>query len=67
MVNLGAFDAQLNEIGRVNVDALYLGGGYSQPLGRNSALFIMVLFDVIQHRYSFTQNPVIRMGFQVGF
>lgn len=71
LINLEGFvlDASGNvvERGRLNVDALYLGGGYAQPIGRNSAFFIMILMDVLQSQYSVTRNPVIRMGFQVGF
>ena len=52
---------------RVNISALLLGGGYSQPIGNSYAFNIMVLFDVIQDRYSYTENPIIRAGFNIGF
>ncbi|TVR79006.1 MAG: hypothetical protein EA412_07180 [Chitinophagaceae bacterium] len=54
------------ERGRLNVDAFYLGGGYAQPVGRNSAFYFMALFDLLQSQYSVNRNPVIRVGFMVG-
>jgi len=51
---------------RVNVPALLLGGGYSQPIGSYSAFTIAVLFDVIEDINSLYTNPVIRMGVNIG-
>jgi hypothetical protein len=52
---------------RVNVVALYLGGGYQQRIGMNSFMNLMVLWNVNETRYSLYPNPIIRAGFNIGF
>jgi hypothetical protein len=50
------------------VPSLLLGGGYSQPVGGNSAFYIMILYDVLQDDRSPYQNrPLFRAGMNVGF
>lgn len=51
---------------RQNIPALFIGGGYAQRLGGGSSLFIMALWDIIEDRYSPYQNPIIRIGVNVG-
>ena len=49
------------------IPSLLLGGGYSQSMGRNSAVFISILYDVIQNPNSqYYKIPVIRAGFGIG-
>jgi hypothetical protein len=49
------------------IPSLLLGGGYSQPIGGNSAFFISILYDVLQNQYSpYYGVPVIRAGFGIG-
>ena len=48
---------------------LYLGGGYIQPLGPNTALFVEVLVDVLQDDNSTYKawDLVIAIGVAAGF
>ena len=48
---------------------LYLGGGYSQPLGRNVWLTAQVLFDVLQDERSPYNNwdPIFSVGVAANF
>ena len=54
---------------RTWVPFLYLGGGYIQPVGPNTALFVEVLFDVLQDANSPYKawDPVISVGVAAGF
>jgi hypothetical protein len=63
VLNIEAFD-QFH--GRVNIPALLLGAGYSQPMGENSAFDLMFLWNFSETRYSPYSNPVIRAGFIFG-
>lgn len=51
------------------VPFLYLGGGYSQPIGRNVWLNAQVLFDVLQNERSPYSNwtPIFSVGVAAGF
>ena len=53
---------------RQSVPFLYLGGGYSQELGDNASLEILVLYDVLYDNLkSFSGSPLIfRAGFNIG-
>ena len=51
---------------RENIPALFLGGGYAQRMGGNSALFIMALWDIIEDKNTPYDNPIIRIGINVG-
>ena len=51
---------------RDNIPALFVGGGYAQRMGGNSALFIMALWDIIEDRNTPYENPIIRVGVNVG-
>lgn len=47
--------------------SLLLGGGYAQPIGGNSALTIMVLYDVLQDKNSpYMNRPIFSGGINVG-
>lgn len=49
------------------IPSLLLGGGYSQEIGGHSALFISILYDVIQNPNSqYYRIPVIRAGIGIG-
>jgi len=65
LINLEVFE--LNQTNRRNVSVLFLGGGYRMPIGENSSIFLMGLFDVIGDPYSPYSNPTIRGGFLFGF
>lgn len=51
------------------VPYLFLGGGYWQPMGRNTALMVEVLFDVLQNDNSPYEDwsPFVSVGVGVGF
>ena len=57
------------ETDRTWVPFLYLGGGYIQPVGPNTSLFVEVLFDVLQDDNSPYEawDPMISIGVSAGF
>jgi hypothetical protein len=57
------------ESDRVTYPFLFLGGGLSQRVGRNSWFLVEILYEVLQDRNSPYDNggPVITLGFGVGF
>ena len=48
------------------ISYLWIGGGYSQPMGGNSFLNFMVLFNLNESLYSLYPNPIYRVGFNIG-
>lgn len=46
---------------------IYLGGGYRQWIGEKAFVNLMVLFNVNETQFSPYSNPIIRIGFGVGF
>lgn len=52
---------------RTDIPYWFLGGGYLAPIGERSGIMIMVLFDLIDDRYSYYSNPIFRFGFTTGF
>jgi len=66
--NLEVFNPNPNQIEkqRVNVNSLLLGVSYTQPIGENSGVYIMLLYNVIEDIYSPYENPILRIGFNVG-
>ncbi len=48
---------------RIWIDDLLMGGGLRQPIGENSSIILMILWDVTGNEYSLHSNPVIRIGF----
>lgn len=57
-------DLNLNE--RRNISSLFLGGGIFQSMGGRGFATIVVLYNVLETKYSPYSNPVIRIGFGVG-
>lgn len=52
----------------ITVPCLLVGGGYRQPITENSSFVIMILYDVLQDKYSPYRNTVdYRIGFNIGF
>ena len=67
-----AYNPSTFEIAKENVpvNILLLGGGLRQSLGRNTAIFVMVFYDVLQDPnspYAFNNGLVWRMGMAAGF
>ena len=64
-LNLEAFDFYPSR--RVDVGSLLGGGGYIQRFSKNVALVAMVLYNFTPSAYTPYQNPVIRIGVNIGF
>lgn len=54
-------------LGRQTIPSLLLGAGYRMPMGSNASMSFLLLFDVIEDRYSPYINPIIEIGFGFGF
>lgn len=56
-------------LGRIWVPHLLVGGGYVQSLGGKSSLYLQVLFEVLQDPNSFYagQGPILSGGMGIGF
>lgn len=50
----------------LNVQNILVGAGYRQLIAGRSSLNIMVLWNLNETEYSLYQNPVIRIGFDIG-
>lgn len=50
-----------------SVKSLLTGVGYSQPIGERSAFTIMGLWNIYYKPIAIYNNPIIRVGFNVGF
>jgi hypothetical protein len=48
---------------RANVDNIYIGGGYAEPIGEKSYIVLMLLWNVTQNPNSVYANPVMRVSF----
>jgi hypothetical protein len=66
MLSLESFDLKNGEVTRRIVPALLAGGGYTSRIGEYSSFGIMVLFDLLESTYSIYENPVIRIGLNLG-
>lgn len=51
----------------VNVHSMFIGGGYRQYFGSANAFEIMLLYNLNETPDTPYNNPVIRMGFAIGF
>ena len=63
-LNLEAFDFFPRR--RVDVGSLMAGAGYIQRFGRNSAIVGMILYNFTESAYTPYQNPIIRVGVNIG-
>ena len=70
-VNLNAerYDAVTDDLRRIWVPHLLVGGGYVQPIGERSSLSLQVLFEVLQDPNSvyYGQGPIFSGGVGFGF
>ena len=59
----------LGESNREWIPFLFVGAGYSQPIGKNTWLNVQILFDVLQNEKSPYENwtPFYNVGIGVGF
>src|SRR6185295_19704527 len=51
------------KLARKNITSVLVGGGYRQPLGENSSINLMILYNLNEDRVSPYQNPIVRVGF----
>jgi len=49
------------------INSLFIGGGYLQNIGGRGFASFAILFNVLDNQYSPYTNPIIRIGFGVGF
>jgi hypothetical protein len=63
-LNLEAFDFKRR---RVDVESILVGGGYIQKIGEHAAIVAMILYNFTESAYTPYSNPIIRVGFNVGF
>ena len=64
-MNYEAYDF-FGDLVRVNVNNILLGGGYRQWVTDNSFISLELLWNVNESVYSLYQNPIIRVGVNVG-
>jgi hypothetical protein len=50
----------------VEINSLFVGGGYEQPVGGRAYIDIMILFNLNDTYNSPYSNPVFRIGFGIG-
>lgn len=67
LLNMQVPELFSNNLVRRNISSLFVGGGYMQPIGRNSALSLMLLYNVLETDFTVYENPIIRTGFMAGF
>ncbi|MBN8702718.1 MAG: hypothetical protein J0M08_06620 [Bacteroidetes bacterium] len=61
----GQWDFYTNR--RYNLESVLVGGGYRQRVGANAFMNLMALWNVNDSELSPYQNPIIRVGFGMGF
>jgi hypothetical protein len=47
-------------------NSFFVGGGYNQRIGGNTAMYIMILWNLNDTPNSPYVNPIIRVGFSAG-
>lgn len=68
MINVEVPNLLFTKLIRTNVSSLFVGGGYTQQFGRgNSAVSLMLLYNVLESDYNIYENPIIRTGISFGF
>ncbi len=66
VVNIEVPDLLFTKLIRTNVPSLFVGGGYTQQMGSNSAVTLMILYNVMESDYKIYENPILRLGFNFG-
>lgn len=51
---------------KIDVQSIFVGGGLRQPLGQRASAYIMVLWNLNETTYSPYNNPILRIGFNLG-
>lgn len=55
------------DLTRLNIYSFLVGGGYSQQIGNNAAIGIAILYNLTEEEAYPYENPIIRIGFGIGF
>jgi hypothetical protein len=55
-----------NSFQNQGVNVLFLGGGIRQSVGRNTFMFVMAYYDILQEQYTPYPNVVFRIGVSAG-
>jgi hypothetical protein len=64
-LNLEAFDFYPRR--RVDVESLLVGGGYFQRIdGSHSGIYVMLLYNLTESAYTPYNNPIVRIGVNLG-
>jgi hypothetical protein len=68
-LNAERYDDVTDDIRRIWVPHLLVGGGYIQPIGEHSSFMVQVLFEVLQDPNSvyYGQGPIFSAGVGFGF
>ena len=61
-LNIEWMNSNLEEY-RLWIGNYFVGGGYFQKMGKNGGMYMTVLWNLNESRYSPYSNPVIRIGF----
>lgn len=64
----GSIDASNKPVtNRINVFSMFVGGGYRQMIGENTGIDLLFLYNINDNIYSPYSNPILRLGFGLGF
>jgi hypothetical protein len=66
MINIEVPNLLFTKLIRQNIPSLFVGGGYTQSFGGNSAMTLMLLYNVMESDYKIYENPILRLGFNFG-
>lgn len=66
MLSLETFNAKSFTTTRKLVPSLLAGGGYTSSIGGNSSVGIMLLYNLLDGPDSIYENPIIRIGVNIG-
>ena len=66
LLNVDFYDPATSELGRTNLNNVFIGGGYRQAIAGRSFASITILYNLNDSMYSPYQNPLIRIGFGIG-
>jgi hypothetical protein len=66
MINIEVPNLLFTKLIRQNIPSLFVGGAYTQSMGNNSAVMLMLLYNVLESDYQIYENPLIRVGFNFG-
>lgn len=67
LLNMELFNTNTYEYYRKNIISPLVGGGYIQRIGNNSGIYLLLLYNLNDSAESPYNNPIIRVGFNVGF